>query len=57
MTPREKVILGLTATAAVGAGLYYAVTLSGPAAASPVPVRSDFTALIAEVQVGLQRGS
>jgi len=56
MTLREKVILGLTATAAIGAGLYYAAGLASPKAASPEPVRADFTALIAKVQVSLREG-
>lgn len=56
MTLREKVILGLTAVAAIGAGLYYASALSSPAAASSTSVRTDFSALIAKVQVSLKQG-
>lgn len=57
MTLREKIILGLAATAANGAGLYYAFTLSSPPLASSEPVRTDFSALIAKVQVSLKQGA
>lgn len=57
MTTREKFILGLTAIAAIGAAAYYAITLSGPTLASPQPVRIDFSALIATVQVDLKQGA
>lgn len=56
MTNREKVFLGLTAAAAIGAALYYAVPWSGANASSPEIERTDFTALIAQVQVSLQQG-
>ena len=56
MTLREKIILGLAATAAIGAGIYYASGLSSPAAASPKVVRTDFSPLIARVQVSLEQG-
>jgi hypothetical protein len=56
MTLREKVILGLVATAAIGGGLYYASPLSSPTASSAALVRTDFSALIARVQVSLNQG-
>ena len=56
MTIREKVILGLVATAAIGGGLYYASPLSRPTVASTELVRTDFSALITGVQVSLQQG-
>ena len=56
MTLREKVILSLAATAAIGAGLFYASALFSPAAASPALVRTDYSALIATVQVSLKQG-
>jgi hypothetical protein len=56
MTLREKIILGLAATAVMGAGLYYASGLSSPTAASPGLVRTDFSPLIAKVQVSLAQG-
>jgi len=56
MTLREKIILGLTATAAIGAGLYFAFGLASPAAASPKRVRPDFSALIARVQASIRQG-
>jgi hypothetical protein len=55
MTFREKSILGLTATAAIGAGLYFAFGLGSPAA-SPERVRPDFSALIATVQASIRQG-
>ena len=56
MTLREKIVLGLVATAALGAGLYYATGLSDPKAASTELVRTDFSALIARVQMSLKQG-
>jgi len=56
MTLREKVILGFAATAAIGAGLYYASASSSPTVASAESVRTDFSALIAKVQVSLKQG-
>lgn len=56
MTLREKVILGLTATAAIGAGLYFAFGSASPTAASPGRVRTDFSALIARVQASIRQG-
>ena len=56
MTLREKIILGLAATAVMGAGFYYASGLSSPTAASPGLVRTDFSALIAKVQVSVAQG-
>ena len=56
MTSREKVILGLTVAAAIGAGLYYASGMAKPAPASPKVAQTDFNALIAKVQVKVQEG-
>lgn len=56
MTLREKVILGITATAAIGAGLYYAFGISSSSSASNNSARTDYSALIAKVQVSLDQG-
>ena len=56
MTNREKVILGFSAAAAIGAGLYYAFTAVSAPPASPKLVQTDFSALIAKVQVNLKQG-
>jgi hypothetical protein len=56
MTAREKFILGLIAAAAIGAGIYYGVTMSSVLPASSKPVRTDFSALIAKVQVSVKQG-
>lgn len=56
MTLREKVFIGLTAAAAIGAGVHYAFGASSPKAASPGSGRTDFSALITNVQVSLQQG-
>ncbi len=56
MTLREKLILGFVATAAIGGGLYYESALSSPTVASTELARTDFSALIARVQVSLQQG-
>jgi hypothetical protein len=56
MTLREKIILGLAATAVMCAGLYYASGLSSPTAASPKLVRTDFSALITNVQASVAQG-
>ncbi|MFT6863865.1 MAG: hypothetical protein ACJAVK_002427 [Akkermansiaceae bacterium] len=57
MTLREKVILGLAVTAVIGAGLYYASALFSPTAGSSGLVRTDFSNLIAKVQVSLEQGA
>ena len=56
MTLREKIILGLAATAVMCAGLYYASGLSSPTAASPKLVRTDFSAVITNVQASVAQG-
>jgi hypothetical protein len=56
MTNREKVLLGLSAAAAIGAAVSYAVPWSGTNASSPQVERTDFSALIAQVQVTLRQG-
>jgi hypothetical protein len=56
MTTREKFILGLAAVAAIGAGGYYAMTLSATPPASTQTVKTDYTALIASTQVNLKQG-
>ena len=57
MTTREKVILGITAVAAIGAGVYYASTWSSSSTSGgSQPVQKDFAALITKVQVELKQG-
>ena len=56
MTTREKVILGFTAVAAIGAGVYYASGLFSSSEPIDQPVRKDFTALITSVQLNLNKG-
>lgn len=56
MTSREKIFLGITAAAAVGALVYYASGAARTASAAPKAKRADFTALITNVQVSLSRG-
>jgi len=56
MTTREKVILGLTAAAAIGAAVYFAFPTSGMNASSPQAVRTDHSALVARIQVTLAQG-
>ena len=56
MTLREKIILGLAATAVMCAALYYASGLSSPTAASPKLARTDFSALITSVQASVAQG-
>ena len=56
MTTREKVILGITAVAAIGAGIYSAPTWLNQSTATEEPTRKDFTTLITSVQVKLKQG-
>lgn len=56
MTSREKVLLGLTAAAAIGAAVYFAVPSSDGNESSLRVERADFSALIAQVQVTLKQG-
>ena len=56
MTTREKVILGITAVAAIGAGIYSAPSWLGQSTTIAEPVKKDFTALITSVQVKLKQG-
>ncbi|BCX46858.1 hypothetical protein HAHE_07660 [Haloferula helveola] len=56
MTSREKVLLGIVAVAAIGAGVYFVSGAASPVADSPPPARPDLTALIASVQVNLKKG-
>lgn len=56
MTNREQIILGLTAAAAIGGALYYAIPWFGTNPGAPEIERTDFSALIARVQVGLKQG-
>jgi hypothetical protein len=56
MTRREQVILGLTATAALGAGGYLAIKKLSPPASGPPTIPIDFNTLITSVQVKLKQG-
>lgn len=56
MTNREKIILGLTAAAAVGGALYYAFTSVDANPGALAAEQSDYTALITRVQVSLTQG-
>lgn len=55
MTRREKIILSLTATAAMAAGIYYVFGLSSPTGGSSRLVITDFSALTAKIQVSLEQ--
>ena len=54
MTNREKIILGITAIVAVGAGVYYVNAQSSEAATSAQSAPVDFTTLITKVQLDLK---
>lgn len=56
MTNREKIILGLTAAAAIGGAVHFALPSSGANPSSLEGERTDYSALIAEVQANLQQG-
>lgn len=56
MTLREKILLSLSATAAVGGGLYYAFGAFNPSGSAPQVNKKDYTALIAGVRVNLDQG-
>ncbi len=56
MTNREKIILGITAAAAIGGGLYYALTGAGMSSSTTGDERADYSALITQVQVSLKQG-
>ena len=56
MTNREKVILGITALAAIGGGLHFAISPSGEQRSSSAAEREDFNELIAVVQENLRQG-
>lgn len=54
MTGREKIILGLTAVAAIGGGLHFVLTSAASDRASSQVERRDFSELITEVQETLR---
>lgn len=56
MTFREKVLLSLSATAAIGGGLYYGFGALNPSDSAPQVNKKDFTALITQVRVNLDQG-
>lgn len=56
MTSREKVLLSLCATAAVGAGIYYATGLLNSSKEAVEVKAKDYTPLITLVQVDLKKG-
>ncbi len=56
MTTREKIILGLTAAAALGGGLHFALTSSASETRAAQTEQRDYSELIAEVQENLRQG-
>ena len=56
MTSREKVLLGLCATAAIGGAVYYGMDLLKPPKKTPV-AQQDFTPIITRVGVELKNNA